>query len=255
MSNNPSVTFETKCYFNDWEFLVKKNLLAKMIANCNYNFANRVLFLNNFDDYSLIKKEVDELVKKNVLDEYYIVNDYAAEALAFFNLKKEDFKGGYYYSIAELVSIYLCKTEYLLHFSSDAMAQSNCKVNWIEDAIKTMKSENDIIVANPTWDYKYDEARSESFAENDNWFYSYGFSDQCYLVKTEDFRKDIFRETNVKSERYPKYGGELFEKRVDAYMRNHSLKRITSKNCSYEHNNFPKNKFIKYLKLKLGSNA
>jgi hypothetical protein len=250
MDKEKTVTFETKCYYNDWEFLVKKNLISKMISNCNYNFSNRRLFLNNFDDYKEIKHHVDNLIKNNIIDEYFIVSDYAEEAMKFFNLDKDGFKGGYYYSIAELVSIYLCKTDFLLHFSSDAILQNDCKVNWIESAIEVLHNNEDVVIANPTWDFKYNEAKSESISEDADWYFSYGFSDQCYLVKTDDFRQDIYNEINPLSERYPKYGGELFEKRVDSYIRNHHLKRITSKHCSYVHSNFPKNKIIKYLKLK-----
>jgi hypothetical protein len=252
MDGNRTVTFETKCYHNDWEFLVKKNIISKMVANCNYNFANRTLFLNNFNEYKQIKSYAENLIKNNIIDDYYIVRDYEDEALDFFNLNKDSFKGGYYYSIAELVGIYLCKTEYLLHFSSDTILRKDYRTNWIDAAIAVMEDKNDIIVANPTWNFKYKEAKSESFSEDDNWYYSYGFSDQCYLIKTENFKKDIYNEVNILSERYPKYGGELFEKRVDSYMRNHSLKRITSKKCSYMHQNFPKNKFLKFLKLKFG---
>jgi hypothetical protein len=250
MSINKTVTFETKCYFNDWEFIVKQNLLSKMIANCNYNFAGRRLFLNNFNDYGLVKKHVDGMIKDNIIDEYYIVSDYAAEAMKFFNINKDDFKGGYYYSIAELVSIYLCDTDYLLHFSGDSVLEKNCTTNWIDDAISIMENDPKIVIANPTWDFNYKEAKKESISEDENWFYSYGFSDQCYLVKTENFKKDIYREFNSASERYPKYGGELFEKRVDSYIRNHELLRITSKHCSYIHRNFPKNSLLKYFRLK-----
>jgi len=253
MDVKKNVTFETKCYFNDWEFLLKQNRLAKMISNCNYNFSSRRLFLNNFEDYSEVKSYANQLIKDNIIDEYYVVSDYAKETMDFFNLDKEGFKGGYYYSIAELVSIYLCKTEFLLHFSSDAIMQNNCKTDWIESAIEVISSKDDVAVANPTWDFKFREAKSESYAEDEDWFYSYGFSDQCYLIKTEDFRKDVFNEINSLSARYPKYGGELFEKRVDSYIRNHQLKRISSKHCSYIHKNFPKNKLLKALKLKFGS--
>ena len=250
MNEKRTVTFETKCYYNDWEFLIKKNILSKMISNCNYNFANRTLFLNNFNDYKEISGHADRLIKNNIIDEYYIVNDYAKETLDFYNLTKDSFKGGYYYSIAELVSIYLCKTPYILHFSSDTIIPENCEIKWIDTAIDLMEENKDVIVANPAWNFNYKEAKLESFSEDDNWYYSYGFSDQCYLIKTEIFKGDIYNEINILSKRYPKYGGELFEKRVDSYMRNHNLKRMTSKTCSYQHQNFPKNKFLRFLKLK-----
>jgi len=255
MEEKPTITFETKCYEKDWKFIVGNNLIAEMISNCNYKFDRRVLFLNNFSDYNLIKHKADELIKNNIIDEYYVVSEHANEALEFFNLTKEDFKGGYYYSIAELVSIYLCKTTYNLHFSGDAKLEANCVEPWIDNAIQLMRTNKNVLVANPVWDHKYDDAKSESFKEDEDWYYSYGgFSDQCYLIKTSDFRNDVYKYTHVDSERYPKYGGELFEKRVDAYMRSERLMRITSKKCSYEHENFEKGIFDKikrYVKDKM----
>lgn len=247
--DTPTITFETKCYEKDWQYIVKDGLIADMIKNCNYNFDKKVLFLNNFSDYRSIKQEADRLISRNIIDEYYVVDEHAEEALSFFGLKKDDFKGGYYYSIAELVSIYLCKTDYNLHFSGDAMMESACAFNWIDPAIGLMDQNKDVLVANPTWDHKYAEASSESFDQDESWYYSFGFSDQCYLIKVSEFRKDIYNFTHTESERYPKYGGELFEKRVDAYMRTKTKMRITSKNCSYEHNNFPKTRFDRLLRL------
>jgi hypothetical protein len=103
-----------------------------------------------------------------------------------------------------------------------------------------MSTTPDILVANPAWNNRFGEAKAESFKEDDNWFYSYGFSDQCYLIRAENFRQQIYNEQHAASERYPKYGGNLFEKRVDAYMRNKGLKRVTSKKIAYQHRNYPK---------------
>lgn len=250
----PTITFETKCYEKDWQFIVKNGLIAEMIDKCNYSFDRKVLFLNNFSNYNRVKQQADLLISKNIIDEYYVVDEYAKKALGFFNLTKEDFKGGYYYSIAELVSIFLCETDYNLHFSGDAMMEKDCSFNWIDPAIRLMQQNADVLVANPTWDHKYSEARDECIEEDENWFYSYGFSDQCYLIKVSDFRNDIYKCNHAYSERYPKYGGELFEKRIDAYMRTNAKKRITSKACSYEHNNFPKNRFdslVRFLKKRM----
>jgi hypothetical protein len=63
----------------------------------------------------------------------------------------------------------------------------------------------------------------------------FGFSDQCFLVRTADFRAPIYNELNDLSARYPGYGGELFEKRVDAWMRNHGFLRATFKHGTYLH--------------------
>lgn len=48
--------------------------------------------------------------------------------------------------------------------------------------------------------------------------------------------KDFFSEKNAITEKlYPFYGGNLFERRFSAYLRNHDLLRATYKNASYIH--------------------
>ena len=62
------------------------------------------------------------------------------------------------------------------------------------------------------------------------------FSDQCFLVKTENFKKKIYNEKDDLSELfYPDYAGDSFEKRVSSYLKNNKYYRITSKNITYYH--------------------
>lgn len=234
-----SVTFETKVYENDWEYLLMGDHLDKMIRRCNYNFKKKILCINNVKDINLVVKHAIKKVEERVIDDYYIVGDYSNEALKFFDIEKESFGVGYYYSISELVSIYLCDTDYLLHFSSDSYLDDS-DVDWIDNAIGIFKEMQDVIVANPIWNFAYKEAKNESISEMDDFYLGYGFSDQCYLIRMDVFKKSIYNEKHPDSERYPAYGGELFEKRVDSHMRNHNKLRITSKKISYIHRNFPK---------------
>ena len=233
------VTFEIKVYENDWEHLLIGEYLDKIIGLCNYDFKKKYLFINNVTNLNEVKKYADIKVKNGIIDEYFVVYDYVKEALKYFNIEKESFKNGYYYSISELVSIYLCQTNYLLHFSSDSYLDES-QVNWIDKAITIFKERDDIIVANPVWNFAYKEAKKESLTEMDDFYVGYGFSDQCYLIKTNVFKEQIYNEKHIDSDRYPKYGGELFEKRVDSFMRNHKKLRITSKEISYIHKNFTK---------------
>jgi hypothetical protein len=163
------LTFETKCYENDWEFILKGNYLQQMIARCNYTFSQRVVMINNVQNK-----------KKSVI------------------------------------------------------------VTWISDAFKILEERSEVFVANANWDKEFLLTEEESFDSIDDFFLGFGFSDQCYLIRTKDFRQPIYNEHLEVSARYPEYGGELFEKRVDSYMRNHNLYRITSKKASYMHKNFPK---------------
>jgi hypothetical protein len=243
-----SVSFETKCYEGDWKLVASESYLRRVIAGCRYHFDHRVLYLNNFADYGPAIEAAERLVETNVVDEYCVVEEHAAEALKFFGLTKDSLTAGYNYSIAELVGIFRCKSRYLLHFSGDSQMADKAPA-WVGDAIDVMETKSDVLVANPVWNGRYRQAQREALTEDGNWYYSYGFSDQCYLVKAASLQSHgVLGETHPASDRYPAYGGELFEKRVDAYMRNHKLHRITSKHASYVHKTQAKVGSLQWLK-------
>jgi hypothetical protein len=228
---------------------MKTGRLKRMIDSSRFVFEEKILYINNVNDKIRVKRSAEDLIKKNVITSAVFVDDMAEKVLDFFSVDQGSFKGGYYYSIQELTGIFNCRTDYLLHFSGDTMIGNS--VEWIGESIKQMELDREILVANPNWQKTGDMAKQESILENRLFYKGFGFSDQCYLVRNADFKKPIYNEKNEASERYPVYGGELFEKRVDAYMRNHSLKRITSKNAYYIHRNFSRNPVIKAFQYAL----
>jgi hypothetical protein len=234
--NMPSVTFETKCYEKDWEILLKTGRLEAMISRNCFEFAERILYINNVSDPDKVRRYADRLVEQGIISGHVLVDDYADEALAFFGLGRDSFKGGYYYSIQELVGIYLCRTDYLLHFSGDSILDGS--FSWIEKGIGMLKQDQRVRTVNCVWNRKFDEARDNAFEETDDFWIGYGFSDQCYLIKTADFRARIYAETHPASERFPVYGGELFEKRVDAWAQNNGYLLATYKHGCYLSRNF-----------------
>ena len=102
-----------------------------------------------------------------------------------------------------------------------------------------MSRDSRVKVCNLDWDENHREAKGGATGETDDFHIGTGFSDQCYLVRTEEFRQRIYNETHPASARYPKYGGELFEKRVDSWMQNHGHLRATYKHGHYIHKNWP----------------
>ena len=230
-----TITFETKVWEGDWQALLLAHRLERMIARSGHDFARRVVHINNVDEPRHAIAAAERLVARGVLTEFVVVADHAQAALDFFGVSKDSFGRGYIYSIAELVALYLCRTDYLLHYSGDSMPGRGGA--WIDRAIARMQADRGIKVANPTWSGRYDEARAESSSEDDAFFIGQGFSDQCYLVPTADFRAPIYGESHPDSERYPVFADNLFEKRVDAWMRTHGHRRITWKHGSYRHRN------------------
>ena len=245
---HPSVTVETKCWENDWEFLLKTDRIQRMVEHSAFAFARKALLINNVRSPAKVCAAAERLVRSGVITDFHLVADHEDAALEFFGLSKSALGAGYVYSIAELVGIYLCETEFLLHFSGDSMPSP--AAGWMEAALMRFGQESRVKVANLTWNHNYEEAANEAFAEDEEFYVGYGFSDQMYLVRTSDFRsRPIYHEEHELSARYPEYGGELFEKRIDSWMRNHEFVRLTYKHGGYEHRNFPTSNVRKRLSL------
>jgi hypothetical protein len=245
-----TIEFATTCYEKDWELMLKTNRLRNMIKACKHSFDKVTLYINNVDNYEKVSAVAEQYKKEGVIDEYVRVSDYTDTVKQYFNIRNEQ---GFYYLAQFLTMIYRSKCDYLLNFTGDAMI--NSEEEWIDSSIKKMEENERIIVANPLMTGDYKMAMRESFDEDEQFYISYGFSDQCFLVRPEFFRADIYNEENGSSLFYPeKTRGVAFEERVYKFMRNHKYFRITHKKASYRHKNFPKNSFKKVLALYFGIN-
>lgn len=246
-----SICFETKVWEKDWELILKTSRLPKLIEACNHAFDKKILLINNVSNPGKVFKEADRLINNGVLTEYINVTEHADKALEYFELTKESLGSGYYYSIAELVSLYLSQCEYLLHFSGDTIIAKETKKNWLETGLEILKNEPQIKVVNLDWGRNGPQDREDVIDESPNYWRSTGFSDQMYLIRTKDFREKIYSYFHPHSDRYPKFAGELFEKRVDSWMRVNHFYRATLKNGRYIHRNFTNKSWKKNLSILL----
>ena len=234
-----SLTVETKVWEKDWRFILKKGLIKKVMLGLGQSASKRLLLINNVDRPTEVARYADQLIHEGVLDDYLFVDDYASAALDFFKITKDDLGKGYYYSIAELVSIFLCETDYLAHFSGDTVGQDGMPSNWFDTAVELLIERPDVSVVNLAWDLKFSEVDKDAMFLEEIFAYGYGFSDQMYVIRSMEFKDQIYSYSHPDSDRYPKYGGELFEKRVDSWMRVENRLRATSRKCGYRHANFP----------------
>ena len=248
----PQITFATNVWEGDWKFVLRTGRLKKIIDSCKWDFEERVLYINNVSDREKVAKAAQKHIDKGVITSFIFVDDSAAQTLEYFHMDKDSFKGGYYYSIQELTAVLRCKTKYLLHLTCDTVIQG--PESWIMDAINYMEKDPSILTAQPLGDPGDVLAKGNLVSEDALFYRCFGFSDQCYLIRPEDFRKPIYNETNEASSRYPSYAGELFEKRIDSYMRNHGKYKIASKITKYKHQNFPKDPVRKWLLYFTGIN-
>ena len=241
-----NIEFTTSCYEKDWELLLKTDRLQLMVEACNYIFSKKKVYINNVKDYDKVADAAEQLIQNGLIDQYIRVADYEEEVTDFFKINKSEVQG-YYYLIQFLTLIYFSEGDYHLNFTADAILTND--VPWIDPAINVLQSNDKIIVANALFDGKIHQAMRESFADDPEFYISYGFSDQCFLVDPSVFRADIYNEQNPLSEFYPAQSRHSFEERIYRFMRNHDYHRITHKKAHYLHKNFPKNAFKTWLAL------
>jgi hypothetical protein len=243
MSNDVSIFLQ--CYEHDFHVFSDEHNLNTKINYSNYNFVKKILIITNIIDRKTKEIQVQNLLRKKIIDSFYFVDDYKKEILDYFDLSEESFNGGYWYSIGPLSAVYFCDTKYMLYLTSDSLIE-NKKVPWIDDAINMFELNDKIISANPLWNIDHEGALLEQpdnqkiidlgFFDTNIWYYNQVFSDQCFLIPTEYYKKKIYNEKNTKSEyKYPSYAGNSFEKRVHSHMINNNLYRITNKNINYYH--------------------
>lgn len=243
----PSVTFETNCFEKDWEILLKTDRLENMIKRNNYNFTERLLYINNVPDVDKVKYFAEVKKNEGIITDYFVVDDFTAEVLDFFGLTRESLKSGYYYTIHMLVAIYRCNTDFLLHYTGDSILERN--TDWIDAGINKLNEDPRIRVVNCLWNYDDKCASGEALEEDDDYWIGHGFSDQSYLIRVNDFKTRIYNEYHPLSEKnFPTYVTEQFEKKVDAWMRNHEYLRATYKHGCYISKSYPRNRIIRDLK-------
>jgi len=237
-NENATVSFFTICYEGDWERILKENRLERIIGQCKYDFSERGLIINNVKDRPTVEQYAKDAVQKGIIDVYYFSEDYSAEILKQFSIRREsfhlDFYDGYYYSIGPLTAVFLAKSKYLVYLTGDCLIDPK-SAPWIGESAERMDADKQIFVASARgWDTNI-ECTWYASKEDESYIYTYGFSDQCFMVEPSRLRGDIYNEYHYYTERYPVYGGRLFEKRVNSYMCNHQLNRIVKKDAFYSH--------------------
>ncbi len=194
------VLFTTKTWKEDYTKFLSGAFKRKVL---NYSFSERWLMLNNE-----VPKEVEFNQPYRVIE----VAKHAKQTLEFFNLTKEDFKGGYWYSIAELVCLYLAKDfDYLVWVQGDCLMEDS--KGFVEKAIKILENKPHISVVSPTSEVNtwHNDLNLDQF-----------FSDQCFVVRVKEFRQPIYNYNTPKLNQFPSHGGNSFERLAARYLHNNS---------------------------------
>lgn len=248
-----TVTFETKCWEGDWDCIINKDAYQIKINDFyGYNFTEKNLIINNVTDSKTVCLAADKLKEAGIIDNWYLVSEYEKDVLDYFEITRDSFLwkevggDGYIYSIAELTGIFLSKCDYIMHLSSDSRIcpwVPKTDSAWLNKAIDLMETNPNVIICIPNWkNTNYNEVLQQSeklnlsHLEDNNWVYTKSFCDQCYFIKKDLFKKQIYNTYHKDSSCYVYYGGNSFEKRLFSFLKNNPpLMTAVSKHSWYHH--------------------
>lgn len=196
------VTFATKCWGQDWRKMLA-GAFERKVASCQYPFHRTLLLANNgVPDHTALFGLSDVVIN---------VSSAAPAVLKHFGLMKEDFQGGYNYSIAELTALWynLGNADYLCYLQGDCLIDP--AYDWVTPGVKMLEENPEISVISPasacnTW--------HDPITKKDQFF-----SDQAFLVRVREFRQPIYNEPGDLVE-FPSHGGNSFEHMCAKYLRN-----------------------------------
>jgi hypothetical protein len=232
-----TVSLITNCYEASYRKVLCAEHWARAASDLRRPLNKRIAIINNVCDRPSVERIAEQLVSRGHIDEYYFVADHIDQALATVGLAAAALDRIPHYTDWALVAIHSCKTDYLIHSDADVYLLE--PHDWVTPAIRRLAEQRDALIANPLWNpdrFSLGKIRGENFAEDDNFFVGYGFSDQLFLARTADLQQPIYDYTHPMSLRYPlSHIAPIFEQRLDSYMRRAQKTRLTYKHAGYSH--------------------
>jgi hypothetical protein len=198
----------------------------------SYPFARRVILINNVDDPDELQSRLDPLLSSGEITEVHFVEERLDEALRKTGLTRGELEPVLHYSDCSLVALTLPGSPFVAYVDAEVhLAEEH---DWITPALQMMQEDKRVAVANPDWTPSTLEAETREM--HGQFALGYGFSDQLYLVKREEFAAAIYGYWCPMSWRYPlSHFAAVFEQRVDSYMRTHGRLRATYMGVRLEH--------------------
>lgn len=171
------MAFETKVWEGDYRVILGTSRLDRMVARNSHDFASPRVYINNAKDYGRVSRLCQRKVSEGVLDDFVIVTDDAREALEFFGLTHEELGKGYVYSISEVVGLYLCKGEFTLHFSGDAILGQ--AYEWLPYALDLLNQRPAVKVVNLVCNSQYETLNQLRGLQNEDYYFGQDFQIRC----------------------------------------------------------------------------
>ncbi len=241
MKHNADLIFN--CYEKTYKEVLNKEFIEWVVVQNQFSFSNIFVVINNVQDKKTVKSIAENFKKKWIISNYFRVEDHLKTALKKCNLTRLDIRKLTHYIDWGLVCNEIAESEYFVHWDSDVYLENSG--NRIEPCMQEMEKNKKILISNPFWTWHHKgnfwSKKTEDF------YYTYGFSDQIYLARKKDLLQDIYKYDHIYTSRFPLYPiAKTFEARIDAYSRKTDRIRLLYRNISYIHEIWKGSPYPKY---------
>lgn len=231
---NARVRLVVNCFERDYRHVLAPGFMRAKAKQFQFPFERVVVTLNNVTDTTAAVALAQEATRRGEIDEYIEVAAALPRALEKCGLALRDLGLVRHYMDFALVAVSFAAPHYLLYCCAEVDLVT--PFNWVSDAVEKLEADPRFFVANPSWASDPQGAKREAMRRDGDHWVGIGFSDQCFLADAGRLAAPIYHYKHEAGERYPMSDlGDIFEKRVDAYMRHHGLLRISDARVFYNH--------------------
>jgi hypothetical protein len=228
------VSLYVNCFERDYRCVLAPGFMRTKAAQFQFPFKQVVVTLNNIVDVVAARTLAQQAVARGEIGEFVEVADFLPHALHLCGLKMSDLGVVRHYMDFALVAVTHALPDYVLYCCAEVDLVA--PFDWVSDAVTKLEADPQLLVANPSWASDPLGAQRESLSKDGDHWVGMGFSDQCFLADSKRLSAPIYNLKHASGARYPMSDlGDIFEKRVDAYMRHHRLLRISDARIFYSH--------------------
>jgi hypothetical protein len=228
------VDFYVNCFERDYRQVLSEGFMRKKVRSMCREFARVVVTINNVKDRPDATRLGLKAVERGEISTFLFVADALPKALERCGLSLRCLGRVRHYIDFALVAVASAEAEFLLYCCAEVEMEQ--PQDWVTPAIDKLHANPLLLVANPAWASDPGGAEREALLSDGPYRVGYGFSDQIFLVRPDRLRGPVFGYRHPAGQRYPMSDvGDIFEKRVDAFMRCEGLMRLTDTRVFYRH--------------------
>jgi hypothetical protein len=196
-----------------------------------------VVLISNVVDRSDAIDRAERLLADGSIDAFHLVEDLLDRALETCGLSRRDLEPLLRYSDHLYVAATLPGSPRVVYWDPEARLAE--PVDWISPALELMRSDDRVMLANPSWELPDAQGRRpgverETAFASDGFALGPGVSDQVFLASRAELAASIYRQRCIVRITYPgAHKAHVFEARLAAHMRHHGRLRATSLSATY----------------------